>query len=64
MYFIYILCYASADLFYVDYTNDFNRRLIEHNTKEFFNTYTSKYQLGKLAAVFECGNVDKGANSK
>jgi putative endonuclease len=61
MYFIYKLYSASADLFYIGYTNDFNRRLKEHNTKEFFNTYTSKYRPWKLAAVFECGTSEGNA---
>jgi len=31
MYYIYILYSPSSDKYYVGYTNDYNRRLLEHN---------------------------------
>jgi putative endonuclease len=54
MYFLYIIYSESADLYYVGYTNDPQRRLIEHNTKP-FNTFTSKHRPWVMKAVFECG---------
>jgi len=55
MYYIYIIYSLSANKYYVGYTNDFNKRLVEHNTQQSFNTYTSKYRPWNLKAVFECG---------
>jgi putative endonuclease len=54
MYFIYIIYSESANLYYVGYTNDPKRRLIEHN-KNSHNTFTSKHQPWALRALFECG---------
>jgi len=60
-YYIYILFSKENDKYYVGYTNNFKQRLIQHNTQEFFNTYTSKYRPWALAAVFECGPSEKDA---
>lgn len=35
--------------------------MIQYNTQEFFNTYTSKYRPWRLAAVLKCGSVEKEA---
>jgi len=50
MFYIYILYSVSSDKFYVGYTNDPYRRLIEHNTKP-FNThnYLAKQSFSPLA---------------
>jgi putative endonuclease len=58
MYYIYILYSSAADLFYVGHTNDYNRRLREHNEQEYFNTFTSKHRPWILKAVFECSNSE------
>ena len=42
------------------YSNDPQRRVLEHNTKP-FNTYTSKHRPWNLAAAFECGHDEKKA---
>jgi putative endonuclease len=55
MYFIYILYSQSSDKYYVGYSSDPQRRLLEHNTKP-FNTYTSKSRPWVLKAVFNCGD--------
>ena len=55
MYFIYILYSHSADKYYVGYTTNYQQRLIQHNTQEYFNTYTSKYRPWKLEVVYSCG---------
>ncbi len=47
-------------MYYVGYTNDYFRRLEEHNTSEKI-TFTSKHRPWKLAAVFECGNDEGNA---
>jgi putative endonuclease len=52
-YFIYIIVSASEN-FYVGYSTDPYRRVIEHNTKP-FNTYTSKHRPWSLAAIFFTG---------
>ena len=60
MYYIYILYSAVADKYYVGYTNDYTRRLLEHNNS-LENTYTSKHRPWKIMAVFECSIVEKEA---
>ena len=40
---------------------DYLQRLSQHNTPEFFNTYTSKYQPWILVAVCECGYQERDA---
>jgi len=42
-------------LYYVGYTNDYERRLNQHNESN-KNTYTAKHKPWIIAAVFECGN--------
>jgi len=54
-YFIYILYSESADKYYVGYTTDFHKRLIEHNTTK-HNTFTSKFRPWVLKAVFKIGS--------
>jgi putative endonuclease len=54
MYFLYIIYSESADLYYVRYTSDPQRRLLEHNTK-LLNTFTSKHRPWMMKALFECG---------
>lgn len=46
-YFVYILANKSKML-YVGVTNDLLRRLIEHKTGTFPNSYTAKYNLKHL----------------
>ena len=60
MFYIYILFSAISDKYYVGYSNDPRRRVIEHNTKP-FNTYTSKHRPWRLVAAFECGSDEKKA---
>ena len=55
MFYIYILYSESFDKYYVGHTDDYLRRLNEHNHSE-RDTYTSKYRPWEMAAVFECGN--------
>ena len=50
----------SSNLYYVGYTNDYERRLTEHNTST-FNTYTSKHRSWIIKSVFECGSVESQA---
>ncbi|GAB1445895.1 MAG: GIY-YIG nuclease family protein [Cyclobacteriaceae bacterium] len=60
MYFIYILYSSNHDKYYVGYSNDPYRRLVEHNTAANL-TFTSKYRPWKLAAVFNCGELESDA---
>ena len=57
MYYIYIIYSNIADKFYVGYSDNPQRRLIDHNTKP-FNTYTSKLRPWVLKAAFECGSIE------
>ncbi len=50
---------VKHDIYYVGYTSNYRQRLMQHNTQEYFNTYTSKYRPWKIAAVFECGTDEK-----
>ena len=62
MYYIYFIYSKSSDRYYLGYTNDPERRLIEHNTKD-FNTYTKKHRPWDLAYQFPvseiCGDAIK-----
>ena len=54
MYFIYFLYSVGSDVYYVGYTNDFSRRLAEHNNGS-HSTFTSKHRPWVLKAVYSCG---------
>ena len=63
MFFIYILHSSSSDVYYVGYSSDYSRRLIEHNTQEKHDTYTAKHRPWIIAAAFECSH-DEGIAMK
>ena len=50
----------ASDKYYVGYSNDPIRRVIEHNTKP-FNTYTSKFRPWELKSFFYCGTNENEA---
>ncbi|RZK34474.1 MAG: GIY-YIG nuclease family protein [Pedobacter sp.] len=60
MFYLYILHSVTSDRYYVGYTNNPERRLREHNNKE-FTTYTSKHRPLVLMAVYECGEMEADA---
>ncbi len=60
IYYLYILYSKVCDLYYVGYTNDYVRRLEEHNSLS-FGTFTSKHRPWSLEAVFSCGSVEADA---
>lgn len=51
MFYIYIIYSASSDKYYVGYSTDPERRLVEHNNNE-RTTYTSKHRPWSLLASF------------
>jgi len=51
MFYIYILYSLKAEKYYVGYTNDPKRRLIEHNTNP-HNSFTANYRPWELQALF------------
>jgi len=55
MYYLYILYAATADKYYVGYTDNVQRRLSEHNTSE-RNTYTSKFRPWEIKAIYQIGS--------
>ena len=57
MYCIYVIYSGSADIYYVGYTNEPQRRLEEHNSKP-HNTFTSKHRPWIMKVLFECGNSE------
>jgi len=57
MFYIYILYSDTSDIFYVGYTNNYIRRLAEHNQSE-KNTFTSKHHPWVLKAVYSCGEIE------
>lgn len=61
MYYIYLLYSTDFDKYYIGYTSDIYKRLNDHNTQEYFNTFTSKYRPWKLAAAFEAGKSEAEA---
>jgi putative endonuclease len=54
-FYIYILYSETSNIYYVGYTNNFERRLEEHNSSQHL-TFTSKHRPWILKAVFSCGN--------
>ena len=60
MFYIYILYSFSSNKYYIGYTNNYQRRLLEHNTTERV-TYTSKHRPWILKAVFECSTEETEA---
>ena len=51
MYYIYFIYSAGFDKYYVGYSDNPDRRLVEHNTME-FNTFTKKHRPWKLVYFF------------
>jgi putative endonuclease len=54
MYYIYIIYSESADKYYVGYSQDYLRRLHEHNHSPRLG-FTAKHRPWTLKAVFQCG---------
>jgi putative endonuclease len=52
MFYIYILYSESADRYYIGYTNNPDRRLIEHNTAE-EDKFTSKFRPWRMLLFFK-----------
>ena len=55
MFYLYILHSVSSDKYYVGFSEDTERRLLEHNTSE-RTTYTSKHRPWILKKVILIGN--------
>ena len=62
MFWVYILYSESYDKYYVGYTNDLKRRLIEHNDLS-ENSFTSRFRPWVLSCSFEIGD-DRGLARK
>ena len=60
MYFLYILYSESSDRYYVGYSSEPFRRLIEHNTSP-LSTYTSNHRPWTLKAIYNCGQIKSRA---
>ena len=56
MFYLYILHSSVYDKFYIGHSSDPWIRLAHHNTDD-KDTFTSKYRLWVLAAVFEVGKT-------
>jgi putative endonuclease len=59
-FYIYILYSISSNIYYVGYSNDFRKRLEQHNHSENL-TFTSKHRPWELKAVYSCGKVESEA---
>src|SRR5688500_17545708 len=57
IFYIYILQSSTSSKFYVGYSSDPWKRVIEHNTVD-YNTYTSKHRPWELKAVFRVGDCE------
>lgn len=55
-YFIYILANWNNQVFYVGVTNNIQRRVFEHRTKQSLG-FSSRYNLSKLAYIEEFDNI-------
>ena len=53
-FYIYILWSEKSGLYYVGYTSDVSKRLIQHNELS-ENSFTSKHRPWVIKAVFACG---------
>ena len=60
LFYLYILQSESTGKYYVGYTTDPWKRLMEHNTAE-HNTYTSKHRPWKLVALFKISESENEA---
>ena len=60
MYYLYILFNEDNDIYYVGYSHDPWKRLIQHNSNN-GDKYTGKYKNWKLAAVFEISEIEGDA---
>ena len=56
MFYIYILYSLASDKYYIGYSNNAHRRLIEHNSKQ-INSFTSKHRPWILKALFSVGEI-------
>ena len=54
MFYIYIIYSKNIDAFYVGQTIDLNKRIEEHNSKFYINTFTSKTEDWVLYYSLEC----------
>ena len=54
MYFVYILYSAKLDKYYVGTTDDVERRLFEHNSKKYSDSFTSKGIPWELKLSYSC----------
>jgi putative endonuclease len=52
MFYIYILFSEAANKYYIGHTEDYKRRLIEHNNDRRTITFTHKYRPWILKSVF------------
>jgi putative endonuclease len=55
-FYIYILYSKLSNIYYVGHTNNYQRRLDEHNNSD-HPTFTSKHRPWDLGAVYFCGNT-------
>jgi putative endonuclease len=51
MFYIYFLYSKTSNKYYIGYSDNPERRVLEHNTKE-FNTFTKKHRPWKLVYFF------------
>ena len=58
MYFIYILYSRKIDRYYVGTTDDVAKRLVEHNSGLYNNSFTSKGIPWDLRLSFECDSSE------
>jgi putative endonuclease len=59
VFYLYILYSSSSDKYYVGYTSDFRRRILEHNDiSEGKNTFTRRNGPWELKCVLDCGQSE------
>ncbi|UXE64971.1 MAG: GIY-YIG nuclease family protein [Chryseotalea sp. WA131a] len=62
VFYIYILYSSSSDRYYVGYTSDFRKRLLEHNdTSKGKSSFTRRNGPWELKCVLDCGQSESEA---
>ena len=60
LFYIYILYSQKSDLYYIGYTDDWERRLKQHNEAD-KNTFTAKHRPWIVKALYKCGDQEADA---
>ena len=57
-YYIYIMTNSHNTVLYTGVTNDLQKRIYEHKTKQMKSSFTSKYNINKLVYYEHCEEIE------